>query len=215
MRSNLPTKNIRLKKNYSFGFTIIEILVVISITAIVGGIGFASFANYSRQQLVEQTARDIKQMFEEARASAIAQKKPHIHPVTGPNPQICFFDFDRDGVQDPGEGDMNEARELRGYRIRAILLSGVWRYRTYAVCRRPTNELVNTIVKEKILPKDITVTSPIPCNASPDFFFYESLTNIVRCNGSPPTTDRTITISGPGGVTRNIIINSQGNLRIQ
>lgn len=58
------------------GFTIIELLVVLSIMMILSGIGFAGFYTYSRSQAVEQTAQDIKLQIEKAKFSALSQVKP-------------------------------------------------------------------------------------------------------------------------------------------
>lgn len=58
------------------GFTIIEILVVFSIIAILGGMSLASFAAYTKRQLITQTASEIKLSIERAKYNTISQVKP-------------------------------------------------------------------------------------------------------------------------------------------
>jgi len=56
----------------SKGFTLIEILVVLTITSVLAGIGFASFAAYSRSQQISQAAGNIRLLFNQARFNAIS-----------------------------------------------------------------------------------------------------------------------------------------------
>ncbi len=66
---------IKLKKN-TYGFTLVELLVVVSMISIISGLGFASLSSYSRQQTVTQAAEDIKQDINLARFNAISAVKP-------------------------------------------------------------------------------------------------------------------------------------------
>ena len=65
------------------GFTLIELLVVFTLVSIVSGIGFASFASYSRRQAVVQAAADFKQTADLARFNALSQVKPATCGSTG------------------------------------------------------------------------------------------------------------------------------------
>src|SRR3989304_4061483 len=58
------------------GFTLIELLVVFTLASIVSGIGFASFASYSRRQVVIQAAANFKQTVDLARFNALSSVKP-------------------------------------------------------------------------------------------------------------------------------------------
>lgn len=58
------------------GFTLLELLVVFSLTVIITGVGFVSFAQYSLRQQLDQTAQDIKFAFDNARFNAVSSVKP-------------------------------------------------------------------------------------------------------------------------------------------
>ena len=51
-------KNIFHRKK---GFTLVEMLVTISIVTLLSGVGFAAFVSHSRTQAVEQAANDLKE----------------------------------------------------------------------------------------------------------------------------------------------------------
>lgn len=57
------------------GFTLIEILVVFTVTSILASVGFASFVSYSRTQQVSQSANDMKLLINQARFNAISTVK--------------------------------------------------------------------------------------------------------------------------------------------
>lgn len=58
------------------GFTLIEILVVLSVLAILGAFGFAALVNYSRTQTLKTAARDLTTHLRVAQNKAIVQEKP-------------------------------------------------------------------------------------------------------------------------------------------
>lgn len=67
------------KRNLCFpqsGFSLIELMVVFSLIAIVSGIGFASFAGYSRRQTLSQAASDLKSIIDRAKFDALSSVKP-------------------------------------------------------------------------------------------------------------------------------------------
>ena len=57
------------------GFTLIEILVVFTVTAILASVGFASFVSYGRNQQITQSANDMKLLISQARFNAISTVK--------------------------------------------------------------------------------------------------------------------------------------------
>jgi prepilin-type N-terminal cleavage/methylation domain-containing protein len=59
------------------GFTLTEILLVVAIIAIVGGLGGGLYANSYKRLLVEKTARQLLLMARYARIVAIEQQRPY------------------------------------------------------------------------------------------------------------------------------------------
>lgn len=60
----------------SSGYTFIEIMVVLSITGLIFALGFASFRDFARRQLVLSTTREIKGDLRLAQEESISGKKP-------------------------------------------------------------------------------------------------------------------------------------------
>jgi len=58
------------------GFTFIELIIVISVTAVLSTIGLASFLTYSRSQNLQQSGSTIITYLQTARAEVLAQVKP-------------------------------------------------------------------------------------------------------------------------------------------
>lgn len=67
--------NLKKYKYFSSGFTIIELLVVITLVGIVSGIGIFSMVSYGNTQLIEQSVGSIKGMFDEAKFNAVSSVK--------------------------------------------------------------------------------------------------------------------------------------------
>jgi len=65
-----------MRKKSSSGFTLVELLVVISIICILSVVGIASYINFSRSQTVTQTARKIVQDMRLAQSLANNGQKP-------------------------------------------------------------------------------------------------------------------------------------------
>lgn len=66
------------------GYSLIELLVVFSLLALISGIGFAGFSEYSYRQVVDQASSDVQAAFEKAKENAISQVKPEICGNTNP-----------------------------------------------------------------------------------------------------------------------------------
>lgn len=64
------------------GFTLIELIVVLSVAAVISVIGIAAFVSYNQTQSLNTTAADIANMFSVAKSRAASGVKP----TTGP----CF-----------------------------------------------------------------------------------------------------------------------------
>lgn len=60
----------------SIGFTLVELLIAVSVLAIIGAFGFAALVNYSRIQALENAARDLKTHLRLVQSKAMVQEKP-------------------------------------------------------------------------------------------------------------------------------------------
>lgn len=87
-----------------FGFTIIELLVSMSIIGIVFGVGVAAYTRFNRQQILFQAAQDLKSNLRLAQDKALAGEKDCSPSKCGGSDGIC------------GTGDANE-RKLDGWYI--------------------------------------------------------------------------------------------------
>lgn len=65
-----------MRRNYRNGFTLIELIVVVSILVILSTLGIAAFVNYSRMQSLNTAASDVAVMLQTARSRAQSQVKP-------------------------------------------------------------------------------------------------------------------------------------------
>lgn len=63
-------------KKRSGGFTLIEIIIVISIMAIIGGGGIAAFVSYGKSQTMSATASELINKLNLAKSRAFSQVKP-------------------------------------------------------------------------------------------------------------------------------------------
>ena len=69
--TKLPTR--KMKRS---AFTLIEILIAISITGILLGLGFAGFRQYSQRQVLFAAARDVKSDLRSLQQKALSGEKP-------------------------------------------------------------------------------------------------------------------------------------------
>ncbi|MGE5041353.1 MAG: fibronectin type III domain-containing protein [Candidatus Levyibacteriota bacterium] len=85
-----------LKKNLlkhftrNAGFTLLEMLVVFSIMGILAGGGFASYVSYSKKQVLDQAAADLKTGIDQAKFNAVSRVKPTVSPC-GPNAPLSKY----------------------------------------------------------------------------------------------------------------------------
>ena len=71
---NLPAGKAGRKSQ--FGFTLIELIVVLSVAAVISLIGIAALVSYSQSQSLNTAASDIANMFNVAKSRAASQVKP-------------------------------------------------------------------------------------------------------------------------------------------
>lgn len=58
------------------GFTLVELMVVLSITAVLGALGLAGFANYNKTQLLQTSTNEVVGILNLAKSRAQSQIKP-------------------------------------------------------------------------------------------------------------------------------------------
>ena len=107
----------KVGRKSQFGFTLIELIVVLAVAAVISVIGIAAFVSYNQTQSLNTAAADIANMFNVAKSRAASGVKPTTAPCS--------------------------VQTLNGYRISIIASST---YQLDAVCPSGTsNILTNTL----------------------------------------------------------------------
>lgn len=117
---------------FTFGYTLIEILVALTIVGLIFGIGYVGFRDFSRRQALSGTARSIKGDLRLTQEDALSGRKPG------------------DGLIGPCAKD----KTLNGYGFRVTASN---KYSVEAVCTGGSFE-----TKSITLPTGITVSTPTP-----------------------------------------------------
>jgi len=82
------------------GFTLVELMVVVSITAVLGALGLAGFANYNKTQTLQASSSEVAGMLNLAKSRAQSQIKPsecsgdlesYVVKIVTPNKYSLFF----------------------------------------------------------------------------------------------------------------------------
>src|SRR5438128_261288 len=60
-------------RNFEFGFTIIELLIVISLISVLSIVSIASFSSFNNTQQLTSTALDLKNILQQAKAQVFSQ----------------------------------------------------------------------------------------------------------------------------------------------
>lgn len=92
------------------GFTLLELLIVIAIVALVGGMVSIKFLRVNQATAVEDSALTLSSHLKEARSRTLSGQTSgaasswgvYIDPTLYPNP-LLFADVDQDGVFSPGD----------------------------------------------------------------------------------------------------------------
>lgn len=102
-------KKVTLQK----GFTLLELVIVFGIVGLLSVIGFSSFTSYSRVQVLDQSATQVRSALEQAKFDALSRVKPDVCDVSFP---ISGYEFKLCDGNDPScTGD---------YEVRAICVPG-------------------------------------------------------------------------------------------
>ena len=73
------------KERYSQGYTLVEIMVSLTIIAIIFGTGYAAFREFSRRQVISSVIRELVGNLRLAQSQALAGKKPSTLACQDPN----------------------------------------------------------------------------------------------------------------------------------
>lgn len=83
----IPVRNV---SGNSLGFTLLELVVSFGIIGVLSVIGFASFTAYSRSQILDQAATQVRTALEETKFNSLSRVKPSFCLDTEP---ISGFEF--------------------------------------------------------------------------------------------------------------------------
>lgn len=115
------------------GYTLIEILVGLTIIGLLFGFGYVSFRDFSRRQALSGTAKQVQGDLRLAQGDAISGQKPDDVNCASPN-TLDSYSFN---IVSPSE-----------YTIEANCISG--------------GATIAVIVKDVNLPSDISISTPLP-----------------------------------------------------
>ena len=82
-----------LISHFSFqrGFTLIELMVVLSITAVLGTLGIAGFVSYNQNQVLQSSTSEVVTMLNLAKSRAQSQIKPSEYCKAGINDSLSGY----------------------------------------------------------------------------------------------------------------------------
>lgn len=103
-------------------FTMIELLVVVSIMTILTGAMIPSFASYIRDQNIKQALEQVKSDLRTVQNNALTDSVPNGIPLTSPlywgvffdagTPNYYYFVTSQNSSCDPGDVDINQDRKF-------------------------------------------------------------------------------------------------------
>jgi len=76
VRINIQSQILNFKSRFQQGFTLVELMVAISVSIILGSLGIVGFSNYNRAQVLQTSTNEITTMLNLARSRAQSQIKP-------------------------------------------------------------------------------------------------------------------------------------------
>jgi prepilin-type N-terminal cleavage/methylation domain-containing protein len=173
-------------KKSCLGFTIIELLVTISIIAILFGLGAAKYNEFNRRQIIAQAANELKSNLILAQDKALSGEKDCRVSKCGGNDGVC------------GTNDANE-RSLEGWFVRIPSPPNNTYYEIYGQCGGITFPDVPKRVD--LSQRGLLITSSL----SAPIHFYPL--------GLGVEEEAVITLSHPGyGLTEELRVNKAGEI---
>lgn len=89
----VTSKSHKLKATTSPGFTLLELTIAFGIIGLLSVVGFSSFTSYSRRQILDQSATQVRSAMEQAKFNALSKVKPEVcnpdYPISGYEFRIC------------------------------------------------------------------------------------------------------------------------------
>jgi len=178
---------------WSKGFTFIELIVVFTVTTIIGTIGIASLSAYSHSQEVTTAVLDLKTLIQHARSLAVSQVKPSACPtdLSDPNNNSTLLGYEVDFCAGNKDNNGNTLTPPTGCRVPSNQDGD---YEINAVC---SNGVGYVAVSSK------KYSSKLQISTDAASYFFPILTAGVSNGGG------TINVSGYG-ITRTITISNVG-----
>lgn len=161
----------------STGFTLIELMVILSITAILGMVGIAGFNNYNKVQTLQNATNDLVTTLNTAKSRVASQIKVGIN---------CSL----------------QTNTLDSYEVQISIVAKS--YNLIIHCNNGVSNFSN-IIYTKLLPADISF-KPAP-DTSPASYIFPVLKGGVTAGGQIVLIDsdnrqRTITVTSLGGINQ-------------
>lgn len=132
-------------RHFARGYTLIEILIALTIMSLIFGIGFSGFRDYSRRQTLESIARQVRGDISTAKERALAGTKP-----ASPNAQC------------------DTPHTLMGHGIFAV--GGGASYQLYAICTNGTS-----FIDTRTMPTGFTIVRTFPFGCPIDSTYFRVL----------------------------------------
>lgn len=133
-------------RSYLSGFTLLELTIVFGVLGVLTAIGFNSFTSYSRRQVLDQSATQVRSALEASRFNALSKVKPQVCDPAFP---ISGYEFELCNGNPSCEGDY-EVRALctpvtgkSTTILTSVLPSAVSLHRTTETCGIVTYNIIN------------------------------------------------------------------------
>lgn len=186
MRKKRSVSSVQQLLNLNAGFSLIEILVVVTALILISGFGFATLVFTQRRQAVDQSAQDIKLFIERAKYNSIS----HVKPADSGFPVECL------------------EKVPYGYELDITSTQVVMN----VLCKNAGNPTIYSArYDQKIFPTKLTITR----NGCLKFAFTVS-DNTISCSNPSESLPSIITISQTdGSYQKTLNIDTSGNITLQ